>query len=80
MFQALNNMALCLFYEGQLNNAISLLEDAIQRFPDLALNESLLSNIRCFYKFQNSASNEPRLLKYNIISKYKNQGLLIINN
>lgn len=80
MFQALNNMAMCLFYDGQLNNAISLLEDAIQRFPDLALNESLLSNIRCFYKFQNSTSNEQRLIKYNIISKYKNQSLSMINN
>ncbi|XP_025409865.1 trafficking protein particle complex subunit 12 [Sipha flava] len=68
----LNNMATCLFYEGQLNNAISLLEDAIQRYPDLALNESLLSNICCFYQFQNSASNKQRLLKYHIISKYKN--------
>ncbi|XP_050434713.1 trafficking protein particle complex subunit 12 [Adelges cooleyi] len=69
---ALNNMATCLFYEGQLNNAIALLEDAIQRFPELALNESLLSNICCFYQFQNSASNKQRLLKYHIISKYKN--------
>lgn len=65
-------MATCLFYEGQLNNAISLLEDAIQRFPSLALNESLLSNICCFYEFQNSASNKQKLLKYHIITKYKN--------
>jgi hypothetical protein len=72
LLQVLNNMATCLFYEGQLNNAISLLEDAIQRYPDLALNESLLSNICCFYQFQNSASNKQRLLKYHIISKYKN--------
>ncbi|XP_050543794.1 trafficking protein particle complex subunit 12 [Daktulosphaira vitifoliae] len=68
----LNNMATCLFYEGQLNNAIALLEDAIQKFPSLALNESLLSNICCFYQFQNSAINKQRLLKYHIISKYKN--------
>ncbi|CAH1737696.1 unnamed protein product [Aphis gossypii] len=76
---ALNNMATCLFYEGQLNNAITLLEDAIQRFPDLALNESLLSNICCFYQFQNSASNKQRLLKYHIISKYKNSVTDVIN-
>ncbi|VVC24786.1 Hypothetical protein CINCED_3A021639 [Cinara cedri] len=76
---ALNNMATCLFYEGQLNNAISLLEDAIQRFPELALNESLLSNIHCFYQFQNSASNKQRLLKYHIISKYKNSVTDITN-
>ncbi|XP_060850240.1 trafficking protein particle complex subunit 12 [Rhopalosiphum padi] len=76
---ALNNMATCLFFEGQLNNAITLLEDAIQRFPDLALNESLLSNICCLYQFQNSASNKQRLLKYHIISKYKNSVTDIIN-
>jgi len=79
LLQALNNMATCLFYEGQLNNAITLLEDAIQKFPDLALNESLLSNICCFYQFQNSASNKQRLLKYHIISKYKNSVPDIIN-
>lgn len=72
-------MATCLFYEGQLNNAISLLEDAIQRFPGLALNESLLSNICCLYEFQNSASNKQRLLKYHIITKYRNSVTELLN-
>ncbi|XP_019057372.1 PREDICTED: trafficking protein particle complex subunit 12 [Tarenaya hassleriana] len=47
---AINNKALCLMYLRDLSDAIKVLENALERVPTMALNESLVVNLCSMYE------------------------------
>ncbi|KAL3369214.1 hypothetical protein AABB24_009832 [Solanum stoloniferum] len=47
---AMNNKALCLMYSRDLSDAIKVLENALERVPTVALNESLVVNLCSMYE------------------------------
>ncbi|XP_010555359.1 PREDICTED: trafficking protein particle complex subunit 12-like [Tarenaya hassleriana] len=47
---AINNKALCLMYLRDLSDAIKVLENALERVPTVALNESLVVNLCSMYE------------------------------
>ncbi|KAL5556393.1 hypothetical protein UlMin_038629 [Ulmus minor] len=49
-FVALNNKALCLMYLRDLSDSIKVLENALERVPTVALNETLVVNLCSMYE------------------------------
>ncbi|PHT48466.1 hypothetical protein CQW23_12674 [Capsicum baccatum] len=47
---AMNNKALCLMYSRDLSDAIKVLENALERVPTVALNETLVVNLCSMYE------------------------------
>ncbi|XP_052198057.1 uncharacterized protein LOC127804965 [Diospyros lotus] len=47
---AINNKALCLMYLRELSSSISVLENALERVPTVALNEALVVNLCSMYE------------------------------
>ncbi|KAL8211301.1 hypothetical protein R6Q57_005738 [Mikania cordata] len=47
---AINNKALCLMYMRYLSDSIKVMENALERIPMIALNETLVMNLCCMYE------------------------------
>ncbi|RNA21317.1 trafficking particle complex subunit 12-like [Brachionus plicatilis] len=56
----LNNMAFCLFYSGNLIEAIKLIESKIHLNPAKYLNESLLFNLCTLYELESSKALQKK--------------------
>ncbi|CAB0017246.1 unnamed protein product [Nesidiocoris tenuis] len=70
----LNNMAVCLFYSGQLKKALEILTSTIQANPSLALHEALLLNLCNLYELESShVKHKEMLLKQ--VAKYRGDGI-----
>lgn len=54
-------MAFCLFYSGNLIEAIKLLESRIHLNPSKYLNESLLFNLCTLYELESSKAIQKKL-------------------
>ncbi|XP_036326771.1 trafficking protein particle complex subunit 12 [Rhagoletis pomonella] len=67
----LNNMGVCLLYEGKLKDAIKLFEHAINLNPQKSLNESLLVNLSTLYELESNNSKHRKLNLLRLINKYK---------
>lgn len=67
----LNNMGVCLLYEGKLKEAIKLFEHAINLNPQKSLNESLLVNLSTLYELESNNSKHKKLNLLRLINKYK---------
>uniref|UniRef100_W8C391 Trafficking protein particle complex subunit 12 n=2 Tax=Ceratitis capitata TaxID=7213 RepID=W8C391_CERCA len=67
----LNNMGVCLLYEGKLKDAIKLFEHAINLNPQKSLNESLLVNLSTLYELESNNSKHKKLNLLRLINKYK---------
>ncbi|CAF0826992.1 unnamed protein product [Brachionus calyciflorus] len=57
----LNNMSFCLFYSGDLLEAIKLIESKIHSNPTKYLNESLLFNLCTLYELESSKALQKKL-------------------
>ncbi|XP_067643902.1 trafficking protein particle complex subunit 12 isoform X2 [Eurosta solidaginis] len=67
----LNNMGVCLLYEGKLKDAIKLFEHAINLNPQKSLNESLLVNLSTLYELESNISKHKKLNLLRLVNKYK---------
>lgn len=67
----INNMAFCLFYSGNLKDAIAFIEKQIHNNPRKVLNESLLFNLCTLYELESSKAQQKKanlLLWLNVYS------------
>ncbi|KAK6624570.1 hypothetical protein RUM44_011429 [Polyplax serrata] len=72
---AINNMSVCLLYLGRLKDSVLLLEEALQRYPTLAVHESLILNLCTLYELQSSVCSQPKMKLLSLVSQYKGDGM-----
>ncbi|XP_012265338.2 trafficking protein particle complex subunit 12 [Athalia rosae] len=71
----INNMAVCLLYNGQLQAAVHLLESAVIRNPSKGLQEALLLNICTLYELHTTHSMQPKLHLLRQLNRYKGDAI-----
>ncbi len=54
-------MAFCLFYSGQLKEAISLIEKFVANNPNKNVNESLIFNLCTLYELESAKAHQKKL-------------------
>ncbi|XP_046416864.1 trafficking protein particle complex subunit 12 [Neodiprion fabricii] len=72
-----NNMAVCLLYNGQLQAAVHLLESALVRNPTKGLQEALLLNICTLYELHTTHSTQPKLHLLRQLNRYKGDAIAV---
>lgn len=73
----INNMAVCLLYNGQLQAAVHLLESAVVRNPTKGLQEALLLNICTLYELHTTHSTQPKLHLLRQLNRYKGDAIAV---
>lgn len=73
----INNMAVCLLYNGQLQTAVHLLESAVVRNPTKGLQEALLLNICTLYELHTTHSTQPKLHLLRQLNRYKGDAIAV---
>ncbi|XP_055631276.1 trafficking protein particle complex subunit 12 [Toxorhynchites rutilus septentrionalis] len=66
-----NNMGVCLLYSGKLKEAIKLFEEAVQKNPKLALNESLLVNLSTLYELESNNFKSKKIALLKLINEHR---------
>lgn len=56
-----NNMAFCLFYSGNLKQAITLIENFIRNNPNNNVNESIIFNLCTLYELESAKAHQKKL-------------------
>ena len=74
LFQAVNNMAVCALYRGQLKNAISILEDLINTDPSKYLQEGILFNLCTLYELESSHAMKKKKRLLLLVNKHRGNG------
>lgn len=72
----MSNIALCHLFMGNVNNALSFLEDLILSNPKHALNEIILQNLSFFYTIINNRVTEKKIKLLQTIIDYADDSLL----
>ncbi|KAK0081987.1 hypothetical protein PV325_011269 [Microctonus aethiopoides] len=67
----INNMAVCLLYNGQLKAAVQLLENTVTRNPIKSLQESVILNISTLYELHTTHSKQSKLHLLRQMNRYK---------
>ncbi|XP_064487185.1 trafficking protein particle complex subunit 12-like [Ornithodoros turicata] len=65
-----NNMAVCLLYMGRLQDAVTLLEDAVHGSPALCLHEGLLFNVCTLYELQSSEALQKKRTMLKTVARH----------
>lgn len=66
---AINNKALCLMYLRDLSDSIKVLEDALERLPTVALNETVVVNLCSMYELAYVNNSEIKKTLRNWIAR-----------
>jgi thioredoxin-like negative regulator of GroEL len=71
-FEAVNNLAVCLIYLGELNEAISLMEDLISKSKDQThwLMEKAVFNLCTLYELRSDTALEKKVSKLQQLHPY----------
>lgn len=72
----MNNIALCHLFMGNVNNALTFLEDLILSNPKGALNEIVLQNLSFFYTIINNRVTEKKIRLLQTIIDHADDSLL----
>ena len=73
-FQAVNNMAVCALYMGELKQALHTLEDIVQAKPSKFLQEGILFNLCTLYELESSCAGQKKQALLDLVSKNKGNG------
>lgn len=70
-------MSVCLLYLGRLKDSVLLLEQALSKYPSLAIHESVLLNLSTLYELQSSFCSQPKLKLLCLVNEHKGDGVNI---
>ena len=72
--QALNNMAVCSLYTGNLSDSLGTLEGLVSDNPDLYLQEGILFNLCTLYELESSNAIFRKQKLLSMVSQHKGNG------
>nr|XP_054772794.1 trafficking protein particle complex subunit 12-like [Lytechinus pictus] len=73
-FMAINNVSVCCLYLGKLKEALSLLENLVNKDSSEFLDESLIFNLCTLYELESSKSIVKKQNLLSLVSKHKGDG------
>ncbi|KAL4235736.1 Trafficking protein particle complex subunit 12 [Mactra antiquata] len=75
---AVNNMAVCCLYLGQLNDALKSLEALVHENPDKNLHEGILFNLCTLYELESSRALHKKQALLDLVNKHKGDGFPVV--
>ncbi|XP_076048005.1 trafficking protein particle complex subunit 12-like isoform X2 [Oratosquilla oratoria] len=67
----INNLGVCLMYNGRVHDAIALVEGAVMQQPERFLHEAIVLNLATMYELESSNAHQKKLKLLSLISQHK---------
>ena len=74
IFQAINNLVVCLLYTGKLKEALVRLETLVHKNPEHYLQQGILFNLCTLYELESSFAMQKKQKLLQLVTQYKGNG------
>jgi len=74
---AINNAAVSLLYLGRLDDAVAMLESAVQENPASTLQEGVCTNLCTLYELESARSTQKKTALLKLVNQHRGDGFSV---